>query len=144
MAAKKRRASNPKYATILQRIGAFLIDMIIITILSGILIAIGFIGSAAAGTLFFGFALAGFTILFLYFVVLETIWEGQTVGKKVLNIRVVKENGKKIKLVDSLLRNILRIIDNQIAGVVAVLLIVFTAKRQRLGDLVAGTIVVKD
>ena len=87
----------------------------------------------------------GLVILpFLYFTFFEAYNNGQTLGKRLFKIRVVKFNGKPITIWQSLIRNILRIID-EIPGfyLVGFLIVVFTDYNQRLRDLAADTAVIK-
>lgn len=77
----------------------------------------------------------------LYFMTTEFFMRGQTVGKRLIEIRVVKANGFALDPVSILIRNIFRLIDNFAPlWIVPVL----SKKGQRLGDMVAGTIVVAD
>ncbi|MCA9512254.1 MAG: RDD family protein [Myxococcota bacterium] len=80
----------------------------------------------------------------VYFVSCELAWGGRSVGKRVVGLRVVRDDGLPIGLRESLLRNLLRVVDalptSYLVGLVAV---VATERAQRLGDLVAGTIVVR-
>jgi hypothetical protein len=79
----------------------------------------------------------------LYDLVMEIFFNGQTVGKSASNIRVVKVNGLQPSVTDYLLRWIFRLIDIiATSGSLAVILVAFTEKGQRLGDLAAGTTVV--
>ena len=80
-----------------------------------------------------------------YFTVFEAFWNGQTPGKRLLRLRVVHVGGYPIGFYDSLLRNLLRAAD-VLPGVYAVGLITMMATRrlQRLGDLVASTIVIRE
>jgi uncharacterized RDD family membrane protein YckC len=80
-----------------------------------------------------------------YFIIFETIWHGQTPGKRVAGIRVIKRGGQPLEFRDVLLRNILRIVDNLPTNYVAGLISFFASKyQQRLGDLVADTVVVRE
>ena len=136
-----------KFASALQRVVAWLIDLVIVFVLMMLLLGIGLISFLfTPGEFFFGLTTIAsmFLVIFVYTIGLETLWEGQTVGKRALGIRAVKENGKKIKFQDALLRNIFRIIDNQLGGLVGLILIIVTKKKQRIGDFVAKTIVVQD
>ncbi len=81
-------------------------------------------------------------IPFVYYVVLEKS-SGQTLGKRLMGIRVVKTNGERCDLVSALVRNALRFIDNLFFGLIGILLIASTRKKQRLGDIFAQTVVVK-
>ena len=80
-----------------------------------------------------------------YFIFFETIWSGQSPGKRALRIRAVKENGYPISFQEAMIRNLLRIVDI-LPGLYGVGFIsaFFSAKEKRVGDYVAGTIVVKE
>lgn len=77
-----------------------------------------------------------------YFVVLETLWQGQTPGKKWTKIRVIRDNGKPERLPQAILRALLRPVDDMLF--IGVFFIIFTPQEKRLGDMVAGTIVVQE
>jgi uncharacterized RDD family membrane protein YckC len=89
--------------------------------------------------------LLGFLLYYGYFAAFESLWGGQTPGKRAVGLRVISVTGQPITAFDALLRNLLRIVD-QMPGIyaVGVLSIFFTARNQRLGDLVAGTVVVQE
>jgi uncharacterized RDD family membrane protein YckC len=80
---------------------------------------------------------------FLYFSLLEGIW-GKTVGKKICGIVVLKDNFTKCTLSKGFLRNLLRIVDFFFYYWVGLVTAVATMKWQRLGDIVAETVVVRD
>jgi uncharacterized RDD family membrane protein YckC len=85
-----------------------------------------------------------FIITTFYGVVLEWWWRGQTVGKRVLKLRVMDERGLGLRPSQVIVRNILRAIDSlPIFYVVGGATMVFTRHCQRLGDLAAGTVVVR-
>ena len=80
---------------------------------------------------------------FLYYVLLETFWNGQTVGKNAMKIRVVKIDGSKPTFANYFVRWILRIIDVVLTtGGLAVLTILIRGNGQRIGDIAAGTTVI--
>jgi uncharacterized RDD family membrane protein YckC len=88
-------------------------------------------------------------VLFLlnwgYFFAFEYFSGGKTIGKRVVGIRVIQENGHSLTLLSSFIRNLLRIIDSLPANyLVGMLMIFFHSKNKRIGDLVAGTIVVHE
>ncbi|HEY8344352.1 MAG TPA: RDD family protein [Bacillota bacterium] len=86
-----------------------------------------------------------FVFQFLYFVILETAWSGQTIGKRVLNIRVRKEGGYPPGFWDIFLRNLIRAVDLlPIFYGIGFITMFFNKKAKRLGDYAAGTIVVKE
>ena len=78
-----------------------------------------------------------------YFTLFEAFWHGQTPGKRVVKLRVIQQTGRPIGLFESMTRNLIRIVDSlpvfYLAGAISVF---FTRQQQRLGDLVAGTLVV--
>ncbi len=78
-----------------------------------------------------------------YFVLFELVWGGRTPGKKAMGLRVLREDGTSVRLGDSVLRNLLRAADI-LPGNYAVGFLVSAGddRFRRLGDLVAGTIVV--
>ena len=83
-----------------------------------------------------------FAIYVGYFVVLETLWRGQTPGKKWTKIRVIRDNGKPERLPQAILRALLRPIDDMLF--IGVFFIIFNKREKRLGDMLAGTIVVQE
>jgi uncharacterized RDD family membrane protein YckC len=91
------------------------------------------------------FLLLNFILLDGYFVLFEAFWNGQTPGKRVMKLRVLKASGRSITLFESLTRNLLRVVD-YFPGVYVVGLVTMACNRQnmRLGDLAAGTIVVHE
>lgn len=93
-----------------------------------------------------GLVLAIFTISSGYFAFFEAIWKGQTPGKRVARIRVIKNNGRPINAFDAIMRNVLRTIDGQpgILHAVGFTAIFFSHHNRRLGDMVAGTVVVHE
>lgn len=133
-----------------ERIGSYLIDLII---KFAYLIVI-------YGIFFYAFhldmALDGMDnwsrisiLLLLYFPVviysltLESIFEGQTIGKKLVKIKVVKIDGYQAGFGDYLMRWFFRLVDISIfSGVIALVAVVSSKKGQRLGDMVAGTAVI--
>ena len=88
---------------------------------------------------------AGFLLYYGYYAGFEAAWSGQTPGKRAIGLRVITLSGQPITPYDAILRNLLRIVD-QLPGIyaVGVLSIFFTSKNQRIGDLVAGTVVVQE
>ena len=92
-------------------------------------------------------------VLFLifagYFVFFEWIWNGQTPGKRLMKLRVIREDGRPITFWESLARNLLRLFDTFPGFVIPIysigLITIFMSNRdQRLGDLFAGTVVVRE
>ena len=85
-----------------------------------------------------------FIITTFYGVILEWLWRGQTVGKRVLKLRVMDERGLGLRPSQIVVRNLLRAVDSlPIFYVVGGAAMVLTRHCQRLGDLAAGTVVVR-
>jgi uncharacterized RDD family membrane protein YckC len=78
-----------------------------------------------------------------YFALFEAFWNGQTPGKRLLRLRVIQQSGRPIGLFESMGRNLIRIIDI-LPGfyLIGAVCIFATRRQQRLGDMVAGTLVV--
>jgi uncharacterized RDD family membrane protein YckC len=87
-----------------------------------------------------------FLLFWGYFTLFEAFWNGRTPGKRVARIRVIQRSGRAIGLFESMARNLIRYIDMQpfpfyAVGVIAIFV---TRQHQRLGDLAAGSLVVRD
>lgn len=78
---------------------------------------------------------------FAYFILMEGN-SGQTLGKKVVKIKVVKEDGSPLTMGDSVIRNLLRIVDGFLVYLVGAIFVWTSPAKQRLGDKLAKTIVV--
>jgi uncharacterized RDD family membrane protein YckC len=97
-----------------------------------------------------GVILLSFFIYTSYFVIFETIWNGQTPGKRLFRIRVIREDGRPIRFYESLVRNLIRmaldsmpvvIVPLYSIGIVSVFL---SSRSKRIGDYVAGTVVIRE
>jgi uncharacterized RDD family membrane protein YckC len=90
-------------------------------------------------------AIAVFATLYVYDVAFEVLAGGRTPGKWMTHLRVVRDQGNPVDLPASAIRNLLRVIDllpgAYLVGLMSVLL---TKRNQRLGDLAAGTLVIRD
>src|SRR6185369_6423091 len=81
-----------------------------------------------------------------YFTFFEWIWSGQTPGKRWLKLRVIREDGRPITFWEASVRNLLRPLDMFPLGMYSIgLIAVFSSTRdQRIGDMVGGTVVVRE
>jgi uncharacterized RDD family membrane protein YckC len=80
-----------------------------------------------------------------YFIAFETLWRGRTLGKAALGLRVVTTEGAPVRFRHAAIRALLGLVDFAIAsGFFAVIFILLTRDNQRLGDLVAGTLVLRE
>ena len=127
---------------------AQLLDLLIVT---GILIAV-FLFAFAVGAVTNSDTLANliiiigtFVVVFGYFWLSEALWSGQTIGKKVFRLRAVGDRGEPLTFLQAGIRNVVRIVDFLPYGYGVGMVVLFAnGKGKRLGDLAAGTIVVKD
>jgi uncharacterized RDD family membrane protein YckC len=107
--------------------------------------ATGALGLAARPWVLAVLVIGGFVIYYGYFAVFETVWNGQTPGKRVIGLRVIHASGRPISAWEAILRNVVRLVDQMPAiyaiGIVSVFV---TERSQRLGDLAAGTVVVHE
>ncbi|HYU75014.1 MAG TPA: RDD family protein [Ktedonobacteraceae bacterium] len=124
-----------QYVGVGPRFLALLIDTIIIGVVAGILSAIFRNSPGLSGGVTGLLALA-------YFIVLEAT-QGATLGKMALGLRVTRTDGAPISWTESIIRNLLRIIDGLFVYLVGAILIWTSPLKQRLGDRVAKTIVVR-
>ena len=100
-------------------------------------------GSGGFGTMGYLVLVLAYAPLLFYNLLCEVFFNGQSVGKKALNIKVFRLDGTTPRLGDYLMRWLLRIVDFQLAGLVALITIAASGRGQRLGDMAAGTTVVK-
>jgi uncharacterized RDD family membrane protein YckC len=78
-----------------------------------------------------------------YSLIFETFLDGQTIGKRIMKIKVVKIDGYQASIYDYIVRWFFRIVDlNMMSGIVALIAIATSKKSQRLGDMTAGTSVI--
>jgi len=86
-----------------------------------------------------------FCINWGYYAIFEAVWKGQTPGKRLAKIRVIKESGRPINAYEAIARNLMRAIDvlptMYGAGIVCMML---NSQNRRIGDFVAGTVVIHD
>lgn len=118
----------------------FLIVIYLISVTSLILKVQGH--QSSFGYIFFLF-IAYLPVLFYSFLC-EMFNRGQSLGKKLMNIRVVKADGSTPSISSYLLRWLLFMIDGPATGGMGLLIVLLTKNNQRLGDLAAGTIVIKE
>jgi len=98
---------------------------------------------AAVGPAIFGLFL--FCVYWGYFAFFEATWKGQTPGKRYAGIRVIKESGRPINAFEAIARNLMRAVD-VLPGVygVGVVTMMLNRRNRRLGDFVAGTVVIHE
>lgn len=128
------------------RLAAWAIDKAVIiaawSAISALIALLGlFSADAARGLLVVGY----FVLSTGYGMALEWWWDGQTLGKRVMHLRVMDETGLPLRLSQVVVRNLLRAVDAlPVAYLFGGLSALFTRKAQRLGDVAAATIVVHE
>ena len=89
--------------------------------------------------------LSVFFAQWMYWTLSEVLLNGQTLGKRVAGVRVVREDGAPVTFFESAVRNLLRAVDFLPAGyAVGILSILITRRQQRLGDILAGTLLMRE
>jgi uncharacterized RDD family membrane protein YckC len=137
------------------RIVAYLIDiflqvaaLVLLYILGAVSFDLG-IGDTRFDTDEVGYYLFAFLYLVYfffqwgYFLLFETIWDGQSPGKKIMGIRVMKSNGEPLDFSTLVLRNFCRAVDGfPVLGILGGLVSIIDSRARRIGDLVADTLVI--
>jgi uncharacterized RDD family membrane protein YckC len=107
-------------------------------------VGIGFAGDMSTPALV-TYLILVFLVTWGYYPLFEGFWNGRTPGKRLQRIRVVRSDGQPVTLGPVLVRNLVRVVDFLPSSYgVGVVTMVVTARSQRLGDLAAGTIVIRE
>ncbi|GAB4535039.1 MAG: hypothetical protein Tsb0014_21740 [Pleurocapsa sp.] len=139
---------NRAYALAIDYIilGFTILFTLLITLFLSYQIAPNFIGGELQQSLLKWLWAIEFFIVFViyigYFVIWETLWRGQTPGKKWVKIRVIRDDGRPARIAQATIRALLRPVDDILF--IGVFFIAFTNKEKRIGDLVAGTVVIQN
>ncbi|MBI3185107.1 MAG: RDD family protein [Myxococcales bacterium] len=89
--------------------------------------------------------IGAFATQWLYWTASEVLWNGQTPGKRLLRIRVAREDGAPTGFFESAVRNLCRVVDFlPVAYATGLLTMLLTRQHRRLGDLLAGTLLVRE
>ncbi|MDQ6766498.1 MAG: RDD family protein, partial [Candidatus Eremiobacteraeota bacterium] len=139
---------------------ALAVDMIIQSLAALVIVILAFQASGRASMLAHSLHLGGktlastvlavsvflfFALFYGYFIAFEKLWNGQTPGKRLLGIRVVRDGGYPVELVGSTIRNLIRVIESVLGFYfLSVISMLLSSENKRLGDFAAGTIVVRD
>jgi uncharacterized RDD family membrane protein YckC len=129
------------------RLLACVIDVLMIAAISSVFSALTGLGFLVLGPVFViaGQVITSFLLTFLYWISLEWLWNGRTVGKKLLRLRVVDSGGLKLLPRQVIVRNLLRSVDflplSYLLGASCAFL---DPRSRRLGDIAAGTMVIRE
>ena len=136
---------NYQLSSVVLRAVASVIDIICLSLY--MLIVASIIGTSTMAAYEFSMVLIylfGFSVFFLYSPFCEKVFKGQTLGKRIVGIRVVQLNGEKPTLEQILMRWSFRIVDLWISfGAIAMLSCSASSKGQRIGDSLAGTTLIR-
>jgi uncharacterized RDD family membrane protein YckC len=125
--------------------GLVLLSVYTVTFLVSRDVAADWVTQLGSGALQIVLILAIFGFQWVYFNLFEWLWNGQTPGKRLLHLRVIKMDGAPVSWIDVFLRNIARPIDTfGPMGLIGLLMIFISRKAQRLGDLMARTLVIHE
>lgn len=121
------------------RFAALMLDGLIYGVAGAVLVIAGL---ALAAGIWVWIVLIGVMVFLpvVYGAIFEGLWNGRTPGKKANKLRVVQTNGHPITWKHAVIRNLFRLVDNSIGAI----FVVATKRSQRLGDLAAGTMVVRE
>jgi uncharacterized RDD family membrane protein YckC len=135
--ARSAPVTGPKLDN--RRVAAGIVDLLIVAAGAAVVL---FAGNALTGDSKDAQGALGFVILgwALYYFFATESGDGQTVGKKLMKLRVVRADGRPAGMAEIAVRTILRVVDNYLVGLIVML--ATGDRRQRIGDLAAGTIVV--
>lgn len=136
---------NYALAGLMQRILAFVIDVIVIYVIYMLLIMLIMAVLPFNSDAFMTFIyIVMYPIVMFYHLYMEYFFNGQSLGKKALGIRVIKANGERPEFIDYLTRWMFRLVDVTFsAGVVAIVSILSSERQQRLGDIIGNTLVIQ-
>ncbi|QDT95199.1 RDD family protein [Gimesia aquarii] len=128
-----------------QRYIAYMIDLAIrLAILFGAMMVINMIGIVLPGTAIGIFLVIMFLNTWGYYTISEGFFKGQSIGKHICGLRVIRDGGYPITFWPALLRNLARSADAIIFYGIGITSMLLTRRFQRLGDLVAGTVVIQE
>ena len=131
------------------RLAAFVIDFtiqIIVCLLIAFVILFGiydyrFANWAEIESLAIAFLIISwFVVYFCYFIAFEMWLNGQSIGKKIFGLRVIRDNGLPVGLIQSVIRNLFKAVLDVLY--IGLFFILFSKQHKRIGDMVAGTVVV--
>ena len=145
IATPERVTFSYQLAGLGSRFLAQFLDLVILTVVM-IVISLATVASRAGGLVAsLILVIASFLVLNGYFIFLEGLWSGQTVGKRAARLRAVGDAGQPITFEQAVIRNLVRNLDFlPIFYGVGIVALFANGRGKRLGDLAAGTVVVRE
>jgi uncharacterized RDD family membrane protein YckC len=133
-------------AGLASRFIAEIVDATLILLIVGAMIAVAAVAGGTAGLVILSVAVGGLMLIsVLYHVAFEVLAAGRTPGKRANGLRVVMDGGGPVGVRASAVRNLIRLLEGPpLFYVPAIISILATPRNQRLGDLAAGTLVVRE
>jgi uncharacterized RDD family membrane protein YckC len=133
-------------AGLASRFMAEIVDATLILLIAGALIAVAAVAGGTAGLVIFSVAVGGLMLIsVLFHVAFEVLAGGRTPGKRLNGLRVVMDGGGPVGVRASAVRNLIRLLEGPpLLYVPAIISILATRRNQRLGDLAAATLVVRE
>lgn len=128
------------------RLYALLLDIaIVLAGVNGVGYLVYWVFAKAPGFGVMTITLAEFAIGFAYGALLEGLWNGQTIGKRLFHLRVIDQTGLPLRIEQAWVRNLMRVVDAlPLAYLVGGISVLSSPVMQRFGDRVAGTLVVRE
>lgn len=133
------------------RFGAFLFDILVQTFALLTILLLGTLLASVMGEVGLSNVMSAlivalvFVVFFGYYIFFEALWSGQTPGKRVFGLRTIRDGGFPVDFFSVAARNLVRIADFMpLFYTAGALSIFFNAEYKRFGDMVAGTVVVKE
>jgi uncharacterized RDD family membrane protein YckC len=127
------------------RLMAYIIDWVVMAVLTLVvaLVVGGVFGLFSQDTAAMTVTILFFAIWTGYGIALEWFWQGKTVGKHLMGLRVMDSAGLNLRLSQIVMRNLVRFVDMLPLGLIGGLACTFTRRCQRLGDIAANTVVIR-
>lgn len=124
---------------------ALVVDVAVVQVaLNAVLMVLSFAAILSLDLYLAAAALGSFLLTIGYWMVLEARWRGQTIGKRLFRLRVVDAGGRKLQATQVLLRNLIRPVDAlPLFYLFGAAVALFSTRGQRLGDIAAGTAVIR-
>lgn len=123
----------------------YLIQMAFLLVIGGVGAFIAWqlqVSEGTALTLLGAFIILNGIVTYGYFVISDVLMKGQTIGKKIYHLRIIRENGEGLRISHILIREFIKVVIDPLG--IGVIMMFYNKKGKRLGDLAASTLVVEE